>query len=363
MKPKKGIILLLILALLTGCYRGEKEPADTVLVTINGEEVSEAEGRLYLEMMERIYEEKGGKEIWDIPLSGQDSRKTAEENALDSLIRTKILAREYDPARLTDSDRRNIERGIIKVTTLLGEKHLKAIGLEAEDLARIMEESYRAFRFERGMSFLPGTMESELDQRVAEAFIAYEVADQDAYLQRVSIDAIMIYTGEWIDGTWVRYPASQREEKLARMEEAYARIQAGGQFALTRNWYTEDKILTDSPVLSEGVVVSEDPAEYLYQGQIQDDVAEAIFKTPAGETTGILETQYGYILVKVLGFSKPGYLDQKRYEEVVDQAREEYRTELIQELEAEQLESEYSRLLEQAAVDIHEDVWDRITKR
>ena len=42
---------------------------------------------------------------------------------------------------------------------------------------------------------------------------------------------------------------------------------------------------------------------------------------------------------------------------------QKFKTELIQELEAEQLESEYSRLLEQAAVDIHEDVWDRITKR
>ncbi len=85
-----------------------------------------------------------------------------------------------------------------------------------------------------------------------------------------------------------------------------------------------------------------------------------IFKTPSGETTGILETPYGYVLVKVGQFSKPGYLDYTSYEEQLAKAQEEYRRTLIKELEKEQLEAEYIRLIEDADINIHQEVWDRI---
>ncbi len=270
MKKSRWCSILLVILLLSGCSafkEKEKLPEeDHILMTIDGEPVSDVEGRLYLEMIRIVYEKKGGEEIWDIPLNGRDSIKTASDQALDSLIRTKVAAREYDAARLNEDDWHNIERGVIKLETAIGESRLKSMGLSEEDLRRCMEESYRAFRFERSMSFLPGSMESELDAKVAEAFIAYEAADTDLYLQKVSIDAIMIYTGEWIDGVWVSYPAAEREEKYALMEEAYERIQNGGQFALTRNWYSEDQNLIDSPVFSSGGVMESKPDNTVYRG-------------------------------------------------------------------------------------------------
>lgn len=352
-------LLLLLLLLLAGCSQ-KAEPVDTVLMTIDGVEVDESEGRLYLEMTRRIYEEKGGAEIWDMSLGGRDSAKTAAENALDSLIRTKVTAREFEASRLSDSDRRNIERSVASLRSAIGQEKLAEWGFKERDLERFMEESYRAYRFERSMSFLPGSMESKLDSQVEERYIAYEVADQETYLQKVRMDAIMIYTGEWIDGIWVSYPNTQAEEKLAMMQRAVDFIQGGASFATARRWYSEDDSLRDNPLLTEGAVICETEEGILYQGQIQNELANGIFKTPVGEMTEILETAYGYILVKVEGFDEPQGSDYAAYEEQLEKARQEYRALLEKELGEEQLESEYQRVLNNADIRIHEDVWQRI---
>lgn len=353
------LLCLLCIVGLTACRSQQSTEESTVLMTIDGTSIDQKEGRLYLELIRRSYERRGGTEIWSMSLHGRDSSKTAEQNALDSLIRTKIMAREYDPERLTAQDLRNIELSIPQMIDEIGAEHLEELGISEKGLHAYMEESYRAFQYERSMTFLPGSMEESLNEEVENRFIAYAVADQDTYLQKVRMDWIMLYTGEWIEGNWVSYPASQKQEKQKKAEDALARLEEGGSFALTRNLFNEEDIAAENPVLTAGVVQSEWDGIF-YRGQIDEDAAQTIFKTPAGETTGIIETPYGYMIVYVDSFSPAGYADRIGYNEQLKRAREAYRTQLMQTLSEEQREAEYDRLLQDAEVLINDEVWNRV---
>ena len=108
-----------------------------------------------------------------------------------------------------------------------------------------------------------------------------------------------------------------------------------------------------------GVVRSELEGIF-YRGQIEEDAAQAIFKTPAGENTGIIDTTYGYLIVYVDSFSLVGYADRISYNDQLKKAREEYRTQLMESLIEEQREAEYDRLLQDADIVIHDAVWNRI---
>ena len=356
------LICLLCISGLSACRARTSAEENTVLMTIDGTSIDQKEGILYLELIRKSYERRGGIEIWSMSLNGRDSAKTAGQNALDSLIRTKILAREYDPKRLTDQDLRNIERSVPQMIDVIGEEHLKELGITEKELRSYMEESYRAFQYERSMTFLPGSMEESLNEEVEEKFIAYAVADRDTYLHKAKINWIMIYTGEWIEGKWVSYPALQKQEKREKAEEALKRLEEGSSFALTRNLYSEESSAEDDPVLSAGVVRSEEE-DVFYRGQIEEDTAQAIFKTPAGETTGIIDTAYGYLIVYIDSFSPAGYEDRIGYNDQLKKARQEYRTQLMQTLSEEQREAEYDRLLQDANVIIHDDVWNRILEQ
>ncbi len=330
---------------------------DTVLAVIDGKEVDVQEGLMYLELTRRVFEAKGGDEIWAMNLAGRNAEQTASEKALESLIRTKILSRRAAGTPLEEEDKARIERGTLRLMALLGEEKQNRLGLTEEQLRKSMEESYRAYRYRQSLVFLPGGQEKQLSDRVDEEFAEYDSIDSENYLQKVGMDAIMIYTGEWVNNTWISYPDSQQREKLALAEEAKKKLDDGLSFWLVRSQMGEDENLTDTPLLRDRVVQS-DSEKYLYRGQIQTDLAERVFRTPVGEYTDIIETRYGYIIVYVKEFPKTTSSDYLYYRQRLAEAREQYRVDLMQIMSEEQFETEYERLRKAARIEVNETVWN-----
>lgn len=337
----------------------KEQQEKTVLLTVDGVDVELKEGLLYRELTQQAFEERGGAEIWDLNLSGRDAAQTADEKALESLIRTQVLSRQTENQPLDPEDQRLIDTSIVRLLEDVGTERLQELGISEADLKCYMEKSYRACQYRKSLNFLPGSLESDLKEQVSEAFARYDSLDQEIYLQKVQMDAIMMYTGEWIDDGWISYPDSQREEIRRRMEEAQELLQAGASFAQLRYIYSEDDSLTENPLLNEGVVKDETASE-LYRGQIQTDLAEKIFRTPAGEYTDILQTQYGYILVRVEYFAQVEDHDYTVYQQQLEKARARYQTTLMQDLSQEQFETEYERLQAEAEVVVNEELWNTV---
>lgn len=354
---KRILLVLMMVMLLSACRK--EEPEDTTLLTLDGDPVELHEGLLYLELTRRAFENTGGPEVWDLSLAGRDTLQTAADKALESLIRTKILSRQYPASKISDIERIQIMQSVEALVAALGMDWMQDAGLTKDQLAVVMEESFRAWKYRESMNFLPGTQEEELAYKTAEAFAMYDTLDQQKYLQKVEMDAIMIYTGEWIDDHWVTYPESQNKEKRAKAEEAQQVLLKGTHFDQVRKIYSEDRVLENNLLLHDGVIQADnEKTPVFYRGQIQTDLAEAIFRTPAGEYTEILETRYGYMIVSVKNFSEVEAADYEIYRLQLAQAREEYRISLMQELSEKQFEEEYARLKTEVQIVINEELWE-----
>ena len=355
-----ALILLMFILLMMACR--SEEPEDTVLMTIDGTPVDVSEGRLYLTLTRQAFEEVGGEEVWELSLAGRDTAQTAADKALESLIQTKVLSRQFAESKLMEDDWHKIDQSTEALMEAIGEEELEAIGLSQEHLRVCMAESYRAWKYQQSMVFLPGTKEEELEYQTAEAFVRYDTVDQQEYLQRVELDAIMVYTGEWIHDQWVEYPQLQRKEIRSTIEEARKLLEDGKTFEQIRKVYSEDASIQENQLFHDGVVQADtEETGILYRGQIQTDLAEKIFRTPAGEYTDILETPYGYMIVYVKSFAEVEPADYEVFRLQLARAREEYQVALMQELSDEQFEEEYKRLQTEAVVIVNEAVWEAVT--
>lgn len=205
----KGIkILLLFLCaagVLTGC--GKKED---ILMTIENEEVPLGEGMIYLKLAADDFEALGGQDIWKISLTGKDAVQTVGERALQSLVRTKVLARE-GAGDVTQEEQRELEAMRGQLEEVLGEDFCKQWKITEDVLERVLRESFFADRYQSSQQFT--TDQEELQNKVDEAFAWYDNTDVETYLQKVRLLPLMVYTGEWADGTWVEYT----EERIFRI--------------------------------------------------------------------------------------------------------------------------------------------------
>lgn len=330
------------------------------MLAIDGEEVSIEEVQLYLDLTKKAFEKTGGEEVWSISLAGRDPEQTAVDTAMESLIRTKILSRQVPASDLTEEDRQAIRQSTNALFTSLHKEKIQC-DLTKQQLFRCMEESYRAWLYRKSMVFLPGSQEEELEYQVAERFMRYDTIDEPTYLQRIELDAIMIYTGQWIDDRWVEYPQAQLKEKQTRIEEAKKLLETGSAFEDVGKVYSEDSSLQENLLLHEGAIQADtETTPVLYRGQIQTDLADILFRTPAGEYTDIISTQYGYIIVYVKNYSDAEPEDYEIFRQQLAQAKEQYRVSLLQELSEVQFESEYERLKTEVEVVINEELWDII---
>ena len=82
----------------------------------------------------------------------------------------------------------------------LGKEFCKQWKITEDVLERVLRESFFADRYQTSQQFT--TDQEELQNKVDEAFAWYDNTDVEAYLQKVRLLPLMVYTGEWADGTW-----------------------------------------------------------------------------------------------------------------------------------------------------------------
>ena len=95
----------------------------------------------------------------------------------------------------------------------------------------------------------------------------------------------------------------------------------------------------------------------MYKGQIDRSVRDQIFSLQIGEISPIIETPYGYLIVRITGFRQPTDKDKEEYDRQLSLAKAEYRTELTEELKARRLSLELDRLVEETEVVRYDDLF------
>lgn len=88
---KKLILLISLMCMtLVGCTSAKTEEVSEYAVKINDTEVSKEEFSIYLHEVQKNFEEVGGEGIWETDFDGKDAVEVAKDNALSTLVLTKL---------------------------------------------------------------------------------------------------------------------------------------------------------------------------------------------------------------------------------------------------------------------------------
>lgn len=358
MKERKERLWLWIAAVImlvsaVGCVK------ESPIITVGDQTVSEQQAQLYLALTVQEYEQRAGQQIWDMRLGGKSAYDAACEAALASLIRNKTVYGRLQSAQktLTQEEEELIDRAVGILYDRIGSETMAAWEMERETVREYVKEDYCVSKFISQMAYAPDM--EEVERRVEEYFVWYDNIDVTEYMQKIWLDAIVIYSGQWLDGNWVPYSEEEKQKQYNKAQEAMDRLEAGETFEEVREKYTEEDLTQMALPFREGLVCFGE-GNIFYKGQLERDLWEAMFRVPIGQISTVLESEYGYLIVKVLGFPQASDKDQDVYQEKLGAVREEYRLRMVEELTREGIETIINEWRDGQPVSVDTRRWQRI---
>jgi len=329
--------LFCIIALLSGCggLIGDSDKAleEKAVVTVNGEHLSLERFNYYFynqqdEMLQSAGVENSTdiKNFWKQKTDGVSNLEIAKESALAAMI-DDIL--KYQKA---------IEEGIKltadeenRISSTVGQmkqneetmKQLEQVGIDADTYEQLVIESM----------YIQKLVLKYVDDgkiKIDEELIRKELEDNYVKAQH-----ILFMTQSDVTGA----PLSEEKiaEKRALAEDVLKRINAGEDFDKLMNEYCEDPGVKGAP---DGYVFTE--------GQMVAEFEEAAYALGVNQVSGIVETSYGYHIIKRVPFDLKG----EQEKECMAEYQLEYGMPKISELT--------KKWKAEAKIEINDKVYDKI---
>ncbi len=350
------VLTMLIAGGMLWLYSYPQRPDQIVVLEVNEEEISVSEAMIYHRLMQKQFETMGSENIWDLDILGLDPEQTEMERVLESIIRVKAI---QPSAGLTDeAEEQEVIHKANRLESLLGQEYMQEHSIGRELIEKVVRENYLAYRYEKKATFLPGSNEEEIEEKMNDIFVRYEHLNVEQYMRPVTLAPMMFYTGEWVEGEWVTYSEAQKADILEMVQRIYDNLDRSN-FRDYAEGFADSIVTEDNPVFAEGVVQnSQMNYGTVYFGQMKQEVAEKVWSTESGSISEPIETEYGYLIVKVITFLPSRESDAQVYEEQLEKIKEEYRSRVIEELKDQRMEEEWQRLEQESEVLRHEEVWE-----
>jgi parvulin-like peptidyl-prolyl isomerase len=272
------VVLLAAQVLFVGCQK--KEVAN--IATINDQKVGVDEFNLYLWSVQQSFEAMD-KDIWDTDFGdGKTAEEVAKERALDSITAVKVKLQEAEKlgVSLTDEEKKQAKEQAATLIAQMGEEKAKEMGIDEKLIIKIMEENTIGYKMYEEV-----TKDFALDE---EGFEKYYKENEES-LKQVRAKHILLKTHDFgEDGQLVPLTEEQQNKALEKAQEALNRAKAGEDFAALVKEYSED----------EGSVQND--GEYTFgKGQMVPEFEETAFSLEPGQISDLVQTAYGYHIIKV----------------------------------------------------------------
>ncbi len=276
-----AVILALVLALsvLSGC--GEQIKKDEkVVVSVNGEDITEGEFMYYLLIAKNTIISAGdgedNEEYWKTTeIEGKNAGEVARETALKNAVELTVMAQKAVEMGVDNSDhvRREKRQNFIKQSFGGNENdyisRITELGLTDENVTKVVMKDYLAGELGGKVD-----MDEPTDEQIREYY------DKNYYRAKHILIAFSNYESDNSDG---------HAEALKKAEEVKALIDGGADFESLIAEYNEDTAINDS---SMGYVFTKDVMVKAFE-----DATKAL---SVGEISDIVETDYGYHIIKRL---------------------------------------------------------------
>lgn len=321
------LIFLLIIPVLTGC--GKKEESDTKIVLTTGfrkEEIFRIEEMsctlpeimVYLTTTQNQYESVYGDRIWEADLDGVTLEENVKETVLAKIAQVKtmnLLAKEHH-VTLDEEELAKVEEAADAYYGSLNETEISSMGVTRDTIVNLYAEY-------------------ALAEKVYEYIIKDinpEISDDEARTITVEHILIKTYTLDGM-GNKVEYSESAKQEAYHLAQEVLQKAQSGEQdFESLIEIYSEDSNATYS----------------FGKGMMEPAFEEAAFNLGTGEISGIVESEYGYHIIKCISTFNKEETDANKIK-IVEQRKEEVFGE------------EYDKFVSSLTRKLNEDLWEKVT--
>ena len=269
------VILLLEVFVLTGCKKENTKIVFTtgfeenVVFKIEDIKCTDSEVMIYLVNTENIYDEVFGEKIWDVPFNDGTVESQYKETILARLAQIKAmnLYAKKTGVELSINDQTAIKAAANEYYSSLSSEEKALFNADEELIVRMYTEYAIA---------------NKVYENITES-VNPEISDDEA--RTVTVRSILIKTyGIDGNGNRIDYGPELKADAMKRAYEILGKIRAGEEFEILAADYNEDE--KSSYSFSRGVMPKE--------------IEEAAFNLAEGEVSEVIETEYGYHIIKVM---------------------------------------------------------------
>ena len=323
-------VLALVMALFAGC--GGEE----AVVTVNGEAISPGEFEYFLLMAKSIIISAGGedtRQYWETTeIEGKNAGDVAKETALKNAIELTLFAQKAVELGADNSEeikakqRENFIRQSFDGSEENYLARLEELGLNDDDVMKVIMKDYLTTEF-----YSKVDLDTPTDQQIREYY------DKNYYRAKHILVAYSNYMSDTSDG---------RAEALAKIKDIKAELDNGGDFDRLMLTYNEDQAMNDDEkgyVFTKGTIM---PKQF----------EEAVESLEVGEISDIVETDYGYHIIKRLDSSEVYDEFVSSPSNVMQSETETGRDEIASLVEYSQLQTMLEQWKEEADIKINDDL-------
>jgi foldase protein PrsA len=263
-----SLALILLTVLLTACNMVRVNPEvdnKTVVAKISGEEIKKEEFNKMFNIFKTQYEQQFGTEVWDQEVEGRKFGDIAREKLLDMLIDEKLqLKRAADLGIVTTDDE---------------------VNKEIENARKYFDSEEKFNEFLKGqgidLEYFKGSVKKDLTINKLIDKLTENIAVTDEELK----DYYDTHQDEFTSVKASHILLDTKEEA----EKMLARVKAGEDFAELAKQYSKD------PSAKE----NSGDLDYFRHGDMVEPFEKAAFALKPGEISEIVQTDFGFHIIKV----------------------------------------------------------------
>lgn len=317
------VLCLMMTVSLIGCSSDKKAVA-----IVNGQDITLGNYEKLLALNKSSMEAYYGSEIWSTEIEeGKTYEETLRDMVLETMIGSEVVYQQAEKDKVAPT-----EEQIQEQIDSFNESIKDDTDYQAELKKMGIDEEFLKFQFARDLANSNLQEKFEEDTKISENDMKkyYEDNKDDFYTDTVTASHILIKTQ---DDEGNELSDTKKKEAKKKAEEVLAKVKAGEDFAELAKEYSEDSSASSGGDLGT-----------FGRGQMVTEFEDAAFAMNAGEISDIVQTEYGYHIIKVT--------DRVNKQESYEDVKDKIKSTLVSEKYAEYIE----KLREDSDIEEKEDI-------
>ena len=314
-----------------GC--SSKVNKDENIATVNGSGIIVGNYEKVLGLNKQSMEAYYGNTIWDQEIEeGVKYKDKFKEMILDQMIYTEVIYEAAKKENLLPTEE-EVNKSIEEFNTSIKDndaykKQLKELGID---------DNFLKYQFERNLASDNYKEKFNKDNSVTNDEIKkyYDENKDDFYIDQVEASHILIKT---IDDEDKKLSDEKKAEAKKKAEEVLAKAKAGEDFSELAKEYSQDTVSAKNG----------GDLGFFKKGEMVKPFEEAAFSMKVGEISDLVESDFGYHIIKVT--------DKEDRQKTFDEVKETIR----KTLQDEKCDAQVEKLKEEAKVEKNEEILEKV---